>query len=60
VHARTVDDGAVLGVVDPLLLGKGVADDVLGDALKSGGIVAPQRLAIVYAETSSSFFSFKK
>ena len=50
VHARTIDDGTVLGVVDHLLLGKGIADDVLRDALKSGGIVAPQRVAVVYTE----------
>ena len=50
VHARTVDHGAVLGVVDHLLLGEGVADNVLGDAFKPGGIVAPQRLAVVHAE----------
>ncbi len=50
VHPGAVDDGAVLGVVDHLLLGEGVADDVLGDAFKAGGIVAPQRLAVVHAE----------
>ena len=28
VHARAVDDGTVLCIVDHLLLGKGIADDV--------------------------------
>ena len=52
VHARAVDDRAVLGVVDHLLLREGVADDVLRHAFKSGGIVAPQRLAVVSTETA--------
>ncbi len=50
VHSGAVDDGAVLRVVDHLLLGEGIADDVLGDAFKPGGIVTPQRLAVVYAK----------
>ena len=50
VHPRAVDDGAVFGVVDHLLLGERVADDVLRDTFKPGGIAAPQRLAVVHAE----------
>lgn len=52
MHPRAVNDGAVLGVVDHLLFGERVADDVLGYAFKPGGIVTPQRLAVVYTEAA--------
>ena len=50
VHSGAVDHGTVLSVVDHLLLGEGVADNVLGYAFKPGGIITSQRLAVVYAE----------
>jgi len=50
MHPRAVDDGAVLGVVDHLPFGEGIPDDVLRNTFKPGGIVTPQRLAVVYAE----------